>query len=909
MFNPKVVALIGASEREGTVGCALMKNLLLGKDRIKIYPINPNRPTILGIKTYPSIDAVPEHVDLAVVATPAKTVPGVVDECGKAGVSGAVVISAGFSEAGPDGKKLEDETKAICAQYKMRLMGPNCVGFVRPTTSLNATFLRDNPSPGSIAFISQSGALGSAILNWAIGSNVGFSFFASVGAMVDIQFGDLIDYLGEDPMTKSIIIYMESIGSAKRFMSAARGFARTKPIIVLKAGKYNTGAKAAMSHTGSMAGDFEVYDAAFKRVGVVRVNEISDLFDCAAVLGAKQLPAGPRIAVITNAGGPGVMASDFITDWGVEMAKLTPESVQILDQMLPSYWSHGNPVDVLGDADVKRYEAALQVCINDPNVDGVLAVYTPVAISPPTEIADAVLRVKALAQKPLLTVWMGEEGVREARKKFRAGNVPTYETPEEAVKAYTFMYRYNRNLELLYQTPAELPVNIAPPKSHLEVVIRKASKEGRTLLSQVDADRFLDVYGIRRLEGGLATSPDEAAEIARNVGYPVVLKIMSQDIVHKTDIGGVVVGIGSREQLADEYRKMMDRVRTAKPDARIDGVYVQKMAPKIDYELILGAKRDRDFGEVVLFGMGGIGVELFRDFSVGLPPLNQVLAKRMIEETRIYKALSKGLRDKAPVDLLTVEESVVRFSNLIADFPEIVEMDINPLIVSGQKLYAADARILLDLTTPRPTQAYSHLVIVPYPTKYVIPWVMNDGREVTLRPIRPEDEPMEHEFVKGLSEETSRRRFFSVIKDMSHDSLVRFCNIDYDREMAFVAEVRENGKRVEIAVGRLIMEPRENRGEFAVVVADRYQDQGLGTKLVDMLIGVAEEKGLESIYGLVLPENIEMITVCENLGFKVSRQEDNMFVELKLSAAPSERVVAAASRPAPVLEAEELEEQ
>jgi acetyltransferase len=909
MFNPKTVALIGASEREGTVGWALMKNLLLGKDRITLYPINPNRPSIMGIKTFPAIDAVPQHVDLAVIAVPAKSVPSVVEECGKVGVDGAVVISAGFSEAGPEGKKLEDETKEICSRYKMRLMGPNCVGFVRPNLRLNATFLRDNPSAGSIAFISQSGALGSAILNWAMSSKVGFSFFASIGAMIDIQFGDLIDYLGEDPQTKSIIIYMESIGSARRFMSAARGFARSKPIIVLKAGKYTSGARAAMSHTGSMAGDFEVYDAAFKRVGVVRVNEIGDLFDCASVLGSKQLPAGPRLAVITNAGGPGVMASDFITDWGVEMAKLSPESVQILDQVLPSYWSHGNPVDVLGDADVKRYELALQVCINDPNVDGVLAVYTPVAVLAPTEIADAVLRVKAVAHKPLLTVWMGDEGVREARTKFRDGNVPTYETPEEAVKAYTFMYRYNRNLELLYQTPAELPVNIAPPKSHLDVVIRKAYNQGRALLSQADADRFLDVYGIHRLAGGLATSPEEAAEIARNVGYPVVLKIMSQDIVHKTDVGGVVPGVSSREQLADEYRKLLDRVRTAKPEARIDGVYVQRMVSKIDYELILGCKRDRDFGAVVLFGMGGIGVELFRDFSVGLPPLNQVLAKRMIEETRIYRALSKGLRDKAPVDLLSVEEAVVRFSNMIADFPEIVEMDINPLIVSGQKLYAADARILLDVGNPRPVQPYSHLVIVPYPTKYVIPWVMKDGREVTIRPIRPEDEPIELEFVRNLSEETSRRRFFSVIKELSHDALVRFCNIDYDREMALIAETREDGKRIEIAVARLITEPRENRGEFAVVVADKYQDEGLGTKLLDMLIGVAEEKGLESMYGIVLPENVEMITVCENLGFKVTRQEDNMFVELKLSAAPSERVTSRTVGAPLRLETDELEEQ
>ena len=799
-----------------------MKNLLLAKDKRPVYPVNPNRPSIMGIKTYSSIGDIPEHVDLAVIATPAKTVPAVVEECGKAGVEGAVVISAGFSEIGPEGKQLEEETRQICLKYNMRLLGPNCVGFLRPPASLNATFLKANPAPGHVAFISQSGALGSAILDWAVSSKVGFSFFASMGSMIDVQFGDLIDYLGEDPQTRSIIIYMESIGTAKRFMSAARGFARTKPIVVLKAGKYTTGAKAAMSHTGALAGDFEVYDAAFKRVGVVRVNEIGDLFDCASVLGSRHLPAGPRLAVITNAGGPGVMASDCITDLGVELAKLSPESIQILNQALPPYWSHGNPVDVLGDADVKKYELALQVCMNDPNVDGVLAIYTPQDISTPTEVADAVLRVKAVGWKPLLTVWMGEDTVSEARRMFREGNVPTYPTPEEAVKAYTYMYKYSRNLELLYQTPATLPVNIAPPKSHLEVVIKKAFREGRALLSQADADRFLDVYGINRLEGGLATSPEEGAEIARRFGYPVVLKIMSRDIIHKTDVGGVVTGVGSREQLAEEFRKLIDRVKAARPDARIDGVYVQKMVPKIDYELILGSKRDRDFGAVVLFGMGGVRVELLRDFAIGLPPMNQVLAKRMAEETRIYKALSKGLRDKAPIDMLALEEVIVRFSNLVTDFPEIVEIDINPLIVSGQNLYVADARILLDLAAPSyANQPYPHLVIIPYPTRYITPWVLKDGREVTIRPIRPEDEPMELEFVRGLSEETSRRRFFSVIKDLQHDALVRFCNIDYDREMAFIAETRENGRRIEIAVGRVIMEAREKRGEFAVVVADK----------------------------------------------------------------------------------------
>jgi acetyltransferase len=886
MFNPKAVALIGASEREGSVGHSLMKNLLLGKAKRRVYPVNPTRETVMGEKAYPSIAAVPEHVDMAVIATPAKTVPGVVDECGRAGVGAVVVVSAGFSEIGETGRQLEEQIKQVCAKYNIALLGPNCVGFIRPSAGLNATFLRDNPVQGSIAFISQSGAFGSAILNWAVSSNVGFSLFASVGSMLDVQFGDLIDYLGEDPATKSIIIYMEGVGKAKKFMSAARGFARTKPIIVLKAGKNSSGAKAARSHTGALAGDFEVYDAAFKRVGVVRVNEVGDLFDCASVLSSRQLPAGSRVAIVTNAGGPGVMASDSIADLGLEMAKISDESIRMLDQLLPPFWSRSNPVDVLGDADVKRYYIALQVCMKDPNVDGILAIYTPQDISSPMEIAEAVVKVKSEGNKPILTVWMGEDSVRNARERLREQSIPTYATPEEAVKAYAYMWRYSRNLELLYQTPAALPVDLAPPRSHLSVVIKRAMREKRALLSQADADRFLDAYGIRRLEGGLATTVDEAASIARDVGYPVVLKIASQDIIHKTDIGGVVTGIGSRDKLMEEFQKLIERAKTARPEARIDGAYVQRMVPRIDYELILGSKRDRDFGAVMLFGMGGVGVELFRDFAVGLPPINQILAKRMMEETKIYKALAGGLRDKAPVHMLALEEILVRFSNIITDFPEILEMDVNPLIVSGGSFYAADVRILLDLSAPEYTQStYPHLVIVPYPTKYITPWITKDGREIVLRPIRPEDEPIELEFVRNLSEESSRRRFFNVVKDLSHDALVRFCNIDYDREMAFIAETREDGKTVEVGVGRVIMESREKKGEFAVVIADRYQGKGLGTKLLDMLIGVAEEKGLESIYGIVLRENVEMINICEKLGFKISKQEDDVFVELKLSAA------------------------
>ncbi|HYA21929.1 MAG TPA: GNAT family N-acetyltransferase [Thermoproteota archaeon] len=882
MLNPRSIALIGATEREGSVGQALMSNLLPGRDKRAVYPVNPSRKTVMGLECYPTISAVPSHVDLAVVATPSKTVPPLADECGRAGVDGIVIVSAGFREIGQEGLKLEKQLTITQAKYGMRILGPNCIGFIRPHAELNASFLKENPEPGEIGFVSQSGAIGTAILDWAVSTHVGFSFFVSLGSMLDIGFGDMIDYLGSDPKTRSILIYMESVQDARKFMSAARGFARTKPIIVIKAGKHLAGAKAAHSHTGALAGDYEVYDAALKRAGVVRVDEIDDLFNCASVLESRYLPEGPELGIVTNAGGPAVLAADSIADRGLGLAKLSEESVSALDKCLPPYWSKGNPVDILGDADISRYEAATRICMADPDVDGLLVIYTPQGAASSTELAEIIAKMAAERSKPVLTTWMGMDSIREAREVFYKHDIPTYPTPEQAIKTYMYMHRYKRNLELLYQTPEELAVDLSPPKSHLELLVRKTAKEGRTVLSSADVDKFLDAYDIPRPNGSLATNVEEACDAASSIGYPVVLKIASQDLTHKTDVGGVVVGVESEQRLREEFTNIVDRARKAKPDAKIDGVYVQEMIRNVEYELILGSKKDVDFGAVILFGQGGIGVELFKDFSVGLPPLNQVLARRVIEETRIYEALSKGLRNKRPVDLRSLEQVMVRFSNMIVDFPEIAEMDINPLIVAEDKLWAVDSRIIIEKDISKYTEPYQHLVVMPYPSRYVTPWKLKDGTEVTLRPIRPEDEPIELEFIRGLSEESSRFRFFQVIRDLPHEALVRFCNIDYDREMAFIAETREANRRIEIGVGRLIMDPDKKRGEFAVVVADKYQGKGLGTKLIDMLISVAEEKGLGSIYGIVLPENANMIHLCEKLGFTVERKHEEVMVELKL---------------------------
>ena len=881
MFNPKAVAVIGASEKDGSIGKQVMKNLIAGKDRRTIYPINPNYQTIMGLKCFPSITQVPAHVDLAIIATPARTVPALVDECGQSGVEGIVILSAGFREVGGEGAKLEEEIKKLREKYDLRILGPNCLGYISPHIAINTTFLRGSPEPGEIAFISQSGALGSAILDWAVSTHIGFSMFVSLGSMLDIDFGDMIDYLGEDPHTRSIIIYMEGVGSARKFMSAARGFARNKPIIILKPGKYLESARAMKSHTGALAGNFEVYDAAFKRVGLLRVDEIEDLFNCASVLDSRYLPAGPNLAVISNAGGPGVIAADSIIENMGEIAELSSESIAALNKILPPHWSRGNPIDVLGDADIERYCKTLQICLSDPKIDGIVVIYTPQGVAQSTDLAKKVVEIAERKLKPILTVWMGESEVSEARKLFYANNIPTYPTPEKAIRTYMFMCKYKRNLELLYETPEELSVDLSPPKSHLKLMIRKAVEEGRTVLTQEEIEKLFDAYRIPRSRTYIVKNEDEAAAAASYIGYPVVLKIASPDIIHKTEVGGVIVGIESEDKLKKEYQNLIESVRKAAPNARIDGVHVQRMK-KTDYELILGARKDRDFGAVILFGHGGIGVEFFRDFSIALPPLNQILARRMMQETKIYRALSKGLRGKPPVDLRALEEVVVRFSNMIVDFPEIAEIDINPLAASKGEITSIDTRVVIDPEALKVVDPYAHLSILPYPTKYVISWRLKDGTEVTLRPIRPEDEKIEYEFVRGLSDETSKFRFFRIIKELSHEDLVRFCNIDYDREMAIIAEIRDGGKKKEIGVGRLILEPGRKRGEFAIVLADEYQEKGLGTKIMDMLIEIAQEKGLESIYGIILPENKKMIRLAQKMGFEIKRSEEGLVATLKL---------------------------
>jgi acetyltransferase len=866
MFDPGTIALIGASEREGSVGRAVLENLLSGSSR-KIFPVNPAREIVLGQKAYPDIQSISEQVDLAVIVTPAQTVPAIVEDCGKAGVKGLTIISAGFKEIGEEGKRLEKELIEIRKKYGLRIIGPNCVGVINPHNGLNTSFLRVTPDAGNIAFISQSGALGSSILDWAVNARIGFSLFASLGSMIDIDFGDMIDFLGTDPHTRSIMLYMEGVGNAKKFMSAARGFARNKPIFVIKPGKFQESARATLSHTGAMAGDDLVYEAAFKRAGVIRVKEFGGLFHTASILDSRSLPRDRRLAIVTNAGGFGVMATDALLESGGDLAQLSPATIEGLNALLPSYWSKANPVDVLGDADRERFVQAVHICLKDSRVDGVLVIYTPQAICPPEELAASLADLAHDIWKPLLVAMVGGERVQQGRTILLERKIPVFDTPEDAVKTYMVMHKYHNNLDLLYETPFELPLMEAPPKNHLKTFIKRMVKEGRTLLTEEESKDLLNNYGIPVTEPYLTRSVEGAIHTAHRIRYPVVLKIVAPDITHKSDVGGVRIGIRSDEELKTEYEAMLERVKEKLPQAEITGITVQKMVEPIDYEVIVGAKKDRDFGTVILFGLGGVLAELFKDISIGLPPLNQTLARRMMEETRVYRML-QGFRGRKPADLKALEQMLVNFSNLIVDFPEIAELDINPVAVCDGKPYALDARVVIDPEGPDPAMLYPHLVITPYPTRYTTLWKMTDGTEVTLRPIRPEDEPLEHAMLSSLSPESLRNRFFSLIQDISHEMLIRFCNIDYDREMAIVAEIKKGEQKSIIGIGRLMIEPDGRQGEFAVLVHDAHHGKGLGYKLVDTIIGIGQDKGLEEIYGLVLTENERMLQLTRKMGFQ-----------------------------------------
>lgn len=866
IFKPKSIAVIGASDTVGSPGFRIFRNLIGSGYEGVAYPVNTKRESVQGVQAYPTINDVPKLVDLAIIVTPAPTVVDIVEQCARRGIRGILIISAGFKEIGPEGVAREQQLLEIKKKYGLQILGPNCVGFIMPYLNLNATFAGSMPEKGSIALFSQSGAVCGAILDWAAAAKVGFSSFVSVGSMLDIDFGDLIDYFGMDIHTRSIVLYIEAISDARKFMSATKGFARAKPIIVIKSGRFKEGAKAAASHTGALAGEDAIYEAAFRRSGVVRVMDIMDLFNCSSILAKQPRPMGPNIAIVTNAGGPGVLATDSIIEKGGKLAQLSPETIEKLNKVLPSTWSHGNPVDIIGDGDDERYQKAIEICLEDKNIDGLLILCVPQVVADPNKLADRLVDIARKSTKPILTSFIGESSVFHAREILNRNNIPTYPEPDEAVNSYMYLYHYERHLAQLYETPTELEIKTPAHKEIIQKILNTAKNERRTTLNESESKTFLELYGIITTQPIIARTEEEAVKAAEKLGYPIVIKILSPQISHKSDVGGVVLDLRCGDDIRTTYQAMTKRAKEKVPDAEIIGVTIQKMIKNNGYELILGSKKDPVFGSVILFGLGGIYTELFKDRAIGFPPLNQVLAERIIEKTKAYDLL-KGFRNIPPVDMKRVEETMIAFSQMIIDHPEIKEVDINPLIPQGNDLIAVDARIILD---PEPGK-HPHLIITPYPTKYMKPTTLKDGTKVMLRPIKPEDENMWLEMFQSFSEETVRFRFFRIIKDTPHEVRTRYVNIDYDREMGIVAEINDHGKKRLLGVARLIVDPaHKDEAEFALVVTDEWQRQGLGSEFLDYLIEIGKDKNLSKINGVVLKDNYPMIALCREKNFRFS---------------------------------------
>jgi acetyltransferase len=887
LFNPNAVAVIGATEREGSVGRAVMENLRAFSGQV--HPVNPKHATVLGLPSHPTISSVPGKVDLAVIVTPAAAVPAIIRECGAAGVRGAIILSAGFRETGPEGAALEARVRDEALRGGIRIVGPNCLGLMVPGCGLNATFAGAMARKGNIAFISQSGALCTAILGWSFRRNLGFSAFVSVGTMVDVGWGDLIDHLGDDPATKSIVIYMESIGDARSFLSAARLVALKKPIIVIKVGRTEGAASAVASHTGALMGSDEVLDAAFRRVGVLRVDTIEELFVLADVIAKQPTPRGPRLSIVTNAGGPGALAADALLGTGGQLAPISPSSLAGLNRLLPATWSHGNPIDILGDADPGRYVAGVEAAISDPESDGVLVVLTPQAMTDPLATAAAIRPYARVPGKTMLASWMGGTEVDAGRQVLTESGLPVFDYPDTAARAFSSMWQRSSNLRSLFELPALSSASDEGPaaRDRAAAIIGAARKAGRTLLSEFEAKQVVSAYGIPTVDTRVALSEDEAVSAAARLGFPVAVKLHSESITHKTDVGGVCLGIADEGAVRGAWRSIESAVSAKAGRRHFLGVTVQRMFPRAGYELILGSSLDAQFGPVLMFGAGGELVEVLKDRAVTLPPLTANLARLLIERTRIHAAL-KGIRGRAPVDLPALEQILVRFSHLVAEHPAIKEIEINPLVVSDGQMTALDARVIL-FDRDVPDEKLPRLCIRPYPHQYVSAHTLTDGTHVTVRPIRAEDEPLMAQFHNSLSEASVYNRYFAPLKleqRIDHERLSRLCFIDYDREMALVAECRDpvsGGRRI-IGVGRLIKVPGTRTAEFALIVDDQWHRRGLGSRLLNSLVQVGRDERLETIVAEILPDNLAMRHVSRLSGFQIDHPagQDTLSATLEL---------------------------
>ena len=854
--------------RRRVLSAALMTNLIDGGFSGGLVPVNPNYRTLFDHPCIGSISDLDSAVDLAIIATPIQTVPGIVRECAGKKIGGAVVISAGGKEVGAEGRKIERKIRKIAYDGGVRIVGPNCMGIIRPKGNLNASFASEMPVAGNLAFVSQSGAICSAILDLAFKERIGFSHFVSIGSMLDMDFGDIIDYIGNDPEAKSILLYIESLTNFRKFMSAARSVSRVKPIVVLKSGRSAAGAKAAASHTGAMAGEGAVYDAAFKRAGIVRVDTIEELFDCAELMAKQPRPQGSRLAIVTNGGGPRVMATDTLARHDLNPAPLSAATRKALDAFLPPFWSRGNPIDILGDASADRFQRALGVCSESKDIDGVLVILAPQALTKPVDVAEALAETVKNRRYPVFSCWMGGKSIGKALEILNEAGIPTYETPERAIRAFLYMVEYSRNLEMLVEVPPKLARSMAFDQKKTAELLTAAPE--KAFMSESSSKEIISAYGLPVIQTEIATSEDAAAGLAGDIGYPVAMKLHSPDITHKTDADGVRLDLRSDDDVRDSFRRIIASARWHNSRARIEGVTIQLFLSNPDYEILLGAKRDPSFGPVILFGMGGIYTEILKDTSLGLPPMNRLLARRLMQETRIYSLL-QGYRNRAPADIEQLEEMIVRLSQLLIDFPDIAELDLNPVLIKNGRSTAVDARILV---TPIDVPSSLHLVISPYPAEYESHMITADSLPIFVRPVKPEDGPLFTAFHNTLSPTSIYYRFFTPVRTLNPMMLARFTQIDYDREIALVALDMDSESENMLGVARIIGDPDGKTGEFAVLVSDLWQGKGIATSLLKKCLLIAESRGYEAIRGIVLRENRGMLELGKKLGFKQQPGDD-----------------------------------
>jgi acetyltransferase len=881
LFRPGAVALIGASKQPLSPGAVIARNLRGAGFAGPVMLVNPKYQEIDGVPCHPDVASLPATPDLAVVATPPDTVPAIIAGLGAKGTRAAVVITAGFGEGGADrGRALQQAMLDAARPHLLRIVGPNCFGIMVPGRSLDATFGHLPARPGKLAFVTQSGAIMNGIVDWASARGIGFSHLVSAGGMADVDFGDLLDYFAQDAASSAILLYMEAVTQARKFMSAARAASRRKPVIVLKAGRQAEGIRAVASHTGALAGADGVYSAAFRRAGMLRVRSLQELFDAAEILATTARVKGDRLAILSNGGGFGVLATDALIDEGGRLAELSPAMLERLDAVLPATWSHGNPVDIIGDAPGRRYADALNILAEDPGVDAILVLNCPTGVASSVDAAEAVVAAgQSRPRPPLIASWVGASPtVEQARRTLEKSQVPVYETPGQAVLAFMHLVRHRESQRALMETPASAPEQFAPDHAAARAVIERALTDGRAWLSEPEAKEVLAAYRIPVAATRTVADAEEAPTAAEEIGFPVAVKILSPDLTHKSDVGGVALDLADATQVRAAVEAMRVRIAKAAPEARVDGFVVQPMIRRADaHELIVGASEDPQFGLVMLFGHGGTAVEIVADRALALPPLNMRLALDLIAQTRVSRLL-RGYRDRPPADLDAIAVTLIKVAQLVVDCAEVAELDINPLLADQDGVIALDARLRVARAT-RPPE--SRLAIRPYPKELEDEIKLARGRTLLLRPIRPEDEPMLIAAFHKLSPEAVRLRFFAPIKELTHETAAGMTQIDYDREMALVLADHDRPGAAELyAVARFSTDPDQEKAEFALTVRDDVTGRGFGPLLMRRLIDYARERGIGEIFGHVLRENNAMLAICRLLGFEESADPDDPAVRL-----------------------------